>query len=217
MFGRSSETQDASGEDSRRQRLLLVIVGGLAVIAILGVVFIYPMFSGSSSDDAVAVPAATRPTKPKPPASPTQPTAVEPPAPEVEPNASTRDPFAPLPQEVAAMQAASAPITTSGTGAATGGATVDGAPTTPTVATTGTAAQAAPPQTGTAATTGKPVQLIAVSGGTAKVEVDSVAYPVQAGGTFASGYQAVTVTADSITIKRGDRSVKLALGELQNL
>ena len=56
-----------------------------------------------------------------------------------------------------------------------------------------------------------------MSGGTAKVEVDSVAYPAKAGATFAPGYKAVSVSADSITVAHGGKTVKLALGELQNL
>jgi hypothetical protein len=237
MFGLTTrrpddvESEEAVAPDRRK----VLLLGGLVAILVLvgGYFLVLPALTGSSSD---AETTAVAPRTPRASAAPTPatdaPATVTPPNP-VAGDSSGRDPFAPLPVEAeaaAATAAANAPApvdpTQAGTTTATAGETAtaaDGSTTGGT--TTATAADGATPGTGTSTSTSngtataaaKPVQLIAVNGGTAKIEVDSVAYPAKAGASFATGYKVVSVAPDAVTVSRGAKTVKLALGELQNI
>ncbi len=218
----SDAVADGMNAETDRRKLLIVALAGLGVLAVIAVVLFSGLLGGSSDDDLNSSPLPT----PRAKASAVPPPTSSPSQFELAPAAAYGDPFAKLPEELAAeaasqqSTAATAPVAT-GTGTtdpAAAGAPATGDAATGTTTASGTTAPGTAATSQSAATTAaKPVQLIAVSGGTAKVEVDSVAYPAKSGAAFAGDYKAVSVSADSITISHGGKTVKLALGELQNL
>lgn len=215
-------TTGAFGQE--RRTLLIAGLAGVALLAVVGVLYLTGMFGGGTDKSLGSGPAATVPH-----AATATPSASPSPAPFVLAPAAYTDPFAPLPEEVAAAAATAAkaaasaapvattPATTTTTGPTTGSTT----PATPTPG-----ASASPSAGAIAGTTtsggsgntpaaGLPVQVMKITGASASVQVDSAPYTVQAGSSFAGGYTCVNVSNGSVKISHNGTVHALAEGELQ--
>jgi hypothetical protein len=205
------------------------------LLLVVALVLLGPKLLGGSSTSALAVPIPTHSVKPSASTPTLAPTPVPTTAPVVS-DAAFRDPFAKLPQEIAASSVASTtsstgavlPTTTAGTTATSSATTGTGFPIPspgPTTAGSGTAtsgttsAGSSGSSSGAATTSsviaGKPVQYMSFAGGgSAKVEIDSTPYTASAG-QIISGYRVVSVSSGSIQVAHGAITKTLALGELQ--
>jgi cell division septation protein DedD len=213
-------TTGAFGQE--RRTLLIAGLAGVALLAILGVLFLTGMLGGGKDSSLGSGAAATVPH-----AATATPTASPSPAPFVLAPAAYTDPFAPLPEEVASAAAAAAATAASAAPVATTPATTTDTSTTGTSGTvTPTPSASASPSAGaTAGTTsstaggstpaGLPVQVMKITGSSAGVQVDSAPYTVVAGSTFAGGYTCVAVSSGSVKISHNGTVHTLADGELQ--
>jgi hypothetical protein len=180
---------------NRRQLLLAALTLAGLVLLVVGVMAVVPRLGGSDEAQpplqfsASAGPATTTTIGPSTSAG------------------SVKDPFRPLVSTGAAAAATESGATageagsvTSSTLAATG-STVAGAG----------AGTATTPGGGTTAE--RQVALVSISGGTAKVTVDSRAYTVSEGETFASRYRATDINSECASFESGTTSFTLCEGE----
>ena len=168
-----------------RERALIIIVGVIAVLAL-----VYVLFLSGGGNEPEAFPTFT----PRPSSTPAvQPTPTQPAVPETFEVFEGKDPF----------RALVAP----GGGGTTGGTTTGG---TTTGSTTG-----GPSSGGTNGSQRVTLVSISGSGSerTATVDVDSTEYTVKAGDTFAGNYRVKSLTSSCGTFVFGDETFTLCVGQ----
>jgi hypothetical protein len=178
----------------KRSKIMVAVLAGVVLIAAL--YFLVLKKSGSNDSNAtgpVAKPSAAAPVAPKASASATPKAVVTPAA--VTNADSTRDPFAPLPQEAAAVSSAS-----------------------PAAAPSSTPTSTPTSSSSSSSTTTHSVQLLSITGDSASVSYDKgTAKTVKAGSTIATGMTVVKIDASAVFVSYNNKLYAIAPGQTVSL